>query len=691
MTSLGRYQMTSLGRYQLIETLGQGGMGTIHLAVASGLGRFRKLVVIKALRDELAFDDKFVEMFMREAALAACFSHPNVVQTVEAGYADGRYFLVMEFLDGQPLGKLLRAASRQPELPLSLRLNVLCEALLGLHYVHELRGYDNRPLHFVHRDVSPPNIFVTYDGQVKLLDFGIANARDGDGSRPGEFKGKLGYAAPEQLCGRPADRRIDVFAAGVVLWESIALRSIANGTPTRETFAARVAGTEPRIAQVVQNVEPALAHICDRAMHPEPDARYQTAEDLRTALLCYLTEREELVDASVVGQFMHEKFARARTAMHRRIDAHIRQIPEQNPRLESVATHVTGISVRPARFESFGPRMLNSPVLDARFESLSTRVTPLERPAVARSSSLALRESAELDFETRARMMRHTRRVVLRRLVAVAGLALAGAALWLAHSSRQASAELEARQRGVRAALSSGVQAVLSMTGNARDAGVLVRAKEEPPRVTSPAPERRASLTPRPQREAQPSVTPVVRSADVPPLEQAIPSRPLGAAAPAEPPAQTAQAVPLEQAVPAQEAEQTAPPEPPAQGSAAAKGDVAIPTASPAHAGAVQQTARDRPSGTLARTAPVKSPADAVARTAPARPLASAVARTAPAKPPATVGARPAPAKAPSAPTGRPHERGAPAAATPESGEAVDLHHASQRARRSLDEDNPFR
>ena len=646
MTSLGRYRTNTLGRYELIETLGQGGMGTIHLAVASGLGRFRKLVVIKALRDELAFDDKFVEMFMREAALAACFSHPNVVQTVEAGYADGRYFLVMEFLDGQPLGKLLRGASRAPELPLFLRLNVLCEALLGLHYVHELRGYDNRPLHFVHRDVSPPNIFVTYDGQVKLLDFGIANARDGDGSRPGEFKGKLGYAAPEQLCGRPADRRIDVFAAGVVLWESIALRSIANGTPTRETFAARVAGTEPRIAEVVPGVEPALAHICDRAMSPDPDARYQTAEDLRTALLCYLTEREELVDASVIGQFMHTKFVRARTAMHRRIDAHIRHIPEQNPRLESVSTHVTSIPGPPARFESFGPRVAQGPVLDARFETLSTRVTPLERPAIARTSSLAIRESAELDFETRARMMRHTRRVVLRRFVAVAGLALAAAALWLAQSSRQASAEQEARQRGVRAAWASGVQAVLSLAGGAPDAGPVVRAPDEAPVSTQRQPEKRPALTlpPQhaPQRQGAPTVEALPASADVQPLDQAVPAQPLGSALPSSPLEQAAPSPPVAQQAAPSQVEQTAPPH---------KVEAIKPVAGQAAAAATP------PKGV---GTPARAPTTKPLQTLPSR-------------------------------AGRAPERAAPGALTPSSGAPLEAPPAARRARRSLDEDNPFR
>ena len=410
--------MTSLGRYQLIETLGQGGMGTIHLAMVGGLGRFRKLVVLKALRDDLTRDPRFVEMFMREAALAACLSHPNVVQTAEAGHEDGRYFLVMEFLDGQPFSRLLRGANRTPTLPLALRLHVLCEALLGLHYVHELKGYDGRPLHFVHRDVSPPNIFVTYDGQVKLLDFGIANARDGEGSQPGEFKGKLGYAAPEQLRGRPADRRIDVFAAGVVLWETIALRPLAQGTPTRETFAARLAGTEPRIAEVVPSMDPALAAICDRAMNADPDARYQTADALRSALLHYLGEREQLIDSTIVSQFMKAKFEGVRSAMHRRIDAYIRDTPSQDTLTRALLVD----STRPA------PPMMDSQV------------------------ALAIKERVDLDLERRARERRKSQRQVVRRLIAIAGALLVIAAVWLARSSRQALAGQVARRQELLAA-----------------------------------------------------------------------------------------------------------------------------------------------------------------------------------------------------------------------------------------------
>jgi serine/threonine protein kinase len=312
-----------LGRYRLIATLGQGGMGTIHLGVAEGIGGFRKLFVIKELKHELTLNDEFLEMFLREARLAARLNHPNVVHTIEADHEDGRYYLAMDFLDGQPFNEVLWHSPRDPVAPLALRLSVVCQALAGLHHAHELRDYDGRALHVVHRDVSPANIFVGYDGQVKVLDFGIAKAGDMEGTRPGEFKGKISYAAPEQLRGFPADRRVDVFGAGVVLWEALAMRRLVQGKPSRRVFEARLLGTEPRIGQILPDLDPALAAICDRAMHADPEQRFGTAESFRVALQDYLDDQDLGLAPAPIAEFMQAKFAGARAALHRVIDAEL--------------------------------------------------------------------------------------------------------------------------------------------------------------------------------------------------------------------------------------------------------------------------------------------------------------------------------------------------------------------------------
>jgi serine/threonine-protein kinase len=321
----GSQQTNRLGRYRLLSTLGQGGMGTIWLAVAGGLGEFRKLLVIKELRWDLTRNERFVEMFLDEAKLAARLNHPNVVQTLEAGEEDSRYFLSMEFLDGQPLSEVMKRGAQDPALSLGVRLRILCGALAGLHYAHELRDYDGTELQIVHRDISPQNVFVTYDGQVKVVDFGIAKAADaGTFTQPGIFKGKFAYASPEQIKGLPVDRRADVFAMGVLLWEVVTLRRFAKGKPTQLSIEARLTGLEPRLAEVEREVDPLLSEICDRAMEVEPSKRFATADDFRLALEQYLTVTGEGVETSTIAAFMRQAFAAERGAMHRMIDGHLK-------------------------------------------------------------------------------------------------------------------------------------------------------------------------------------------------------------------------------------------------------------------------------------------------------------------------------------------------------------------------------
>ena len=318
----------TLGRYRLLAKLGQGGMGTIHVALSSGMGAFKKLVVLKELRLELTKNEKFVEMFLAEARVAAKLNHPNVIQTLEAGIDGERYFLSMEFLDGQPFSKVLRRFQEDRRFPLALGLRVLTEALAGLHYAHELCEYDGTPLEIVHRDVSPQNVFVTYDGQVKVLDFGIAKAAGAGedvSTHPGVFKGKFGYAAPEQIMGQPSDRRADIFAAGVILWELIAGRRFAPGPPTRAAVEKRLAGAEPRIVEVVPGVDPRLADICDRAMAVNPEGRFATAEEVRSALQAFLSAGNDATDSRALGFAVRELFAHDRVLMHRLIDAGLKE------------------------------------------------------------------------------------------------------------------------------------------------------------------------------------------------------------------------------------------------------------------------------------------------------------------------------------------------------------------------------
>jgi serine/threonine protein kinase len=317
VTATGPHAFERLGGYTLLAPLCHGGMSTLHLAVAGGLGAFRKVLVLKELQRALAANDEFVEMFMAEAKLAARMNHPNIVQTLQAGQEGDRYFLTMEFLDGQPFTEVLKQADAEPAVTLNLRLQVLCDVLDGLHYAHELCDFDELPLQIVHRDVSPHNVFITYHGQVKVLDFGIAQAADIEHqTTAGVFKGKFSYAAPEQVMCQAVDRRADVFAVGVMLWECISGRRFARGTVTKKALEARLAGAEPRVARVVPTVPSELASICDRAMHVDAAQRYPSAEAFRSELLSYVLAHGELLSAARLGELIRTKFAAQRLLQH---------------------------------------------------------------------------------------------------------------------------------------------------------------------------------------------------------------------------------------------------------------------------------------------------------------------------------------------------------------------------------------
>lgn len=319
--TLGQQQ---LGRYQQVATLGQGGMGTVYLALASGFGQFRKLLVIKELRQDLTRQKGFIRLFMDEAKLAARLSHPNVVQTFEAFQEGNRYLLAMEYLDGQSLSALITrfAGETTRELKLGVHIHILCEVLCGLHYAHELRDYDGTRLHVVHRDVSPQNVFLTYHGEVKVVDFGVAKAANAATSTaPGVFVGKFSYAAPEQILGRPVDARTDVFAVGVMLWQAMAQRRFSTASPTPEAFRARAEGSEPRIRDVAPEVDPELADICDRAMETDPDKRFPTAQAFRDALQSYMDAHNLRVHDADLGHLMQQIFEEERAALHAQIEA----------------------------------------------------------------------------------------------------------------------------------------------------------------------------------------------------------------------------------------------------------------------------------------------------------------------------------------------------------------------------------
>jgi eukaryotic-like serine/threonine-protein kinase len=303
-------------------------MAKVYLALLGGPAGFNKLLVIKVLRDDVMNgSEEGVRMFWDEARLAARLVHPNIVHTFEVGEIEGRYFLAMEYLDGQTYREVQNRARSTGALKLHDELRILSELARGLHYSHELKGFNGEPLGVVHRDVSPQNVFLTYDGQVKLLDFGIAKSQEAEHmTQVGVIKGKLDYIAPEQLRGETLDGRADVFALGAMLWEAIAGQRFAGGRKVTDVTKVhlRLSGGEAKIREVKPDISEELATIVDRAIAVDPAARYADAAAFADALDAYLEATGSKPTAKSLAALMGPLFQADRAAMHKLIDEQVK-------------------------------------------------------------------------------------------------------------------------------------------------------------------------------------------------------------------------------------------------------------------------------------------------------------------------------------------------------------------------------
>ena len=298
-----------VGRYELLCLLAMGGMASVHLARAARIGGFEKLVVIKRILPNVAKDQHFIEMFLDEARIASTLEHANVVQVFDVGSIDGDVFLAMEFLHGHDLRSIVRTVGAKP-LPLDPTLAIMIGVCAGLHYAHERRGPKGQLLHVVHRDVSPSNVVVTYDGSVKVIDFGIAKATNRVGeTTDGAIKGKPGYMSPEQVLGEPLDRRSDVFGVGIMLYE------LTTGTRLFGPTDAESLGLRAIVEAVV--ISPSaripgypveLENIVLKALAKEPQNRFATALELQRALEAFALALRSDISPSRLASFMSETF-----------------------------------------------------------------------------------------------------------------------------------------------------------------------------------------------------------------------------------------------------------------------------------------------------------------------------------------------------------------------------------------------
>jgi serine/threonine protein kinase len=308
------------GKYLIVGEVAVGGMAEVFLGVHEGLEGFTKVVVIKRVLPQFSANAEFVRMFVDEARLAARLDHPNVVRTYEFGEVANHYFTTMEYLPGEDLGKTLnKLISSQRMMPVHLAVGIVAQVCAGLHFAHQLTDTAGRPLNLVHRDVNPTNIIITYGGEVKLIDFGVAKTNTNAQTVAGTIKGKIAYMSPEQLLSRGIDQRSDVFSTGVVLWELLAQRPLFMRDNEAATLYAIMNDPIPLPSRYRPDVPPELDAIVMRALSRTPADRFDSAEEMEDALDQFLTRVTGKYDARSVARMLEDVFGSTRARAKRAI------------------------------------------------------------------------------------------------------------------------------------------------------------------------------------------------------------------------------------------------------------------------------------------------------------------------------------------------------------------------------------
>ena len=315
-----------LGDCELLLRIGRGGMATVWVAREHVPGRKEdRLVAVKAMLPELAEESEFVRMFLDEVKLVRSIRHQNVVNVHDVGEHDGVMWMSMEWVEGESLHTVIAEAGKRRAIPPEMAVSILAEAAAGLHAAHELRDENGGPRGVVHRDISPHNILIGTNGAVKLVDFGVAKAvgRVSEATRAGQLKGKFGYMSPEQARGKAIDRRSDLFALGIVLFELTTSRRLFRGESDIETLKLVISSRVPPPTTLDPKYPPELERIVMRALQRDPQGRYQTAQELEADLRQYLKAKRIVVPQSgiagllkrVVGSRIEQRRKAVRSAL----------------------------------------------------------------------------------------------------------------------------------------------------------------------------------------------------------------------------------------------------------------------------------------------------------------------------------------------------------------------------------------
>ncbi|MFW5739948.1 MAG: serine/threonine protein kinase, partial [Myxococcota bacterium] len=315
---------TRFGKYTLLRRLATGGMAELFLALHKSVAGFEKIIVIKRILPSMNTDEAFIEMLLHEARIAATLSHPNIVQIYDVGHAEGAYYIAMEHIHGEDLRAIVGQMKKlqMTEFPMEHALAIVNGVCAGLAYAHEKRGLDGEPLRIVHRDISPQNVVVTYGGDIKVVDFGIAKSGDrvGEDTKSGRLKGKVPYMSPEQARGEEIDWRSDIFAVGIILFELTTGKRLFKGRGELETLRLICDREYPSPAQVRPGYPPRLERIVMRALAKDREKRYQSARAMQEDLEVYI--RDERVAVSTLRlrdwmeQLFTEKLAQQKDVLH---------------------------------------------------------------------------------------------------------------------------------------------------------------------------------------------------------------------------------------------------------------------------------------------------------------------------------------------------------------------------------------
>jgi eukaryotic-like serine/threonine-protein kinase len=363
-----------LGKYELLLRIGRGGMATVWVAREHTESRETdRLVAVKAILADLAGDPEFVKMFLDEGRLVQAVRHANVVDVYEVGEDQGVMYLAMEWVEGDSLHSIIAEAGKRRPIPPEMGVRIIADAAAGLHAAHELKDDKGNLLGVVHRDVSPHNILIGTDGAIKLVDFGVAKAmgRLSDATSAGQLKGKFGYMSPEQAMAKPVDRRSDVFALGIVLFELTTGRRLFRGEHDAETLHLVVSGQIPKPSKIDEKYPPKLEAIVMRALERDIDKRYQTAAEFQQELETYLKQERVVVARAGVAALLKK-------VMGTRIEQRRRAVRASLRALDGEQSSASGLISSDSVFTPTGKNGLGS-------SSSVSSITGLSTPGISHS------------------------------------------------------------------------------------------------------------------------------------------------------------------------------------------------------------------------------------------------------------------------------------------------------------------